>query len=114
DALELSGSSARILLSHGSSRLAGAGTGLRETAGDRRTPRPDDVRRECSGRGRFPVGPAPAQVSTMLRVASADELYARALDHGATSVGEPVTDPYGERQATVRDPWGHMWTLSKT
>lgn len=60
------------------------------------------------------VEPAPAQVSTMLRVASADELYARALDHGATSVGEPVTYPYGERQATVRDPWGHVWTLSET
>jgi uncharacterized glyoxalase superfamily protein PhnB len=29
-------------------------------------------------------------------------------------VSGPTTYPYGERQATVRDPAGHAWTLSQT
>lgn len=50
----------------------------------------------------------------LVRVADADAAWTRALAHGAEGVSPPATYPYGERQATVRDPAGHAWTLSQT
>jgi uncharacterized glyoxalase superfamily protein PhnB len=29
-------------------------------------------------------------------------------------LAEPADFPYGERQCTVQDPWGHRWTFSQT
>mgnify|MGYP000861892054 CR=1 FL=1 len=49
------------------------------------------------------VGPEPAE-----------ETYASALEAGARSLAEPADLPYGERQATAYDPWGHVRTLSRT
>jgi len=34
--------------------------------------------------------------------------------HGAVIVMEPTDFPFGERQCTVQDPWGHQWTFSQT
>ncbi|WP_442794090.1 VOC family protein [Paraburkholderia sp. HD33-4] len=40
-----------------------------------------------------------------------DQLFAQAVKAGATVV-HPLTDHfYGERSATVRDPFGHEWQL---
>jgi PhnB protein len=40
-----------------------------------------------------------------------DQLFAQAIKAGATEV-RPLTDHfYGERSATVRDPFGHEWQL---
>lgn len=50
----------------------------------------------------------------MVRVADTDAAWDRALATGAEGVSPPTTYPYGERQATVRDPAGHAWTLSQT
>lgn len=50
----------------------------------------------------------------MVRVADIDATYARALALGATGVMPPTNHPYGERQATLRDPFGHSWTLTQT
>lgn len=50
----------------------------------------------------------------MVRVADIDATYARALALGATGVIPPTNHPYGERQATLRDPFGHSWTLTQT
>ena len=50
----------------------------------------------------------------MLRVSDADATYALALQLGATGVAEPTDFPYGERQAVLRDPFGHSWTLTQT
>jgi uncharacterized glyoxalase superfamily protein PhnB/uncharacterized protein YndB with AHSA1/START domain len=50
----------------------------------------------------------------LVRVADTDAAWARALAGGAEGVSGPTTYPYGERQATVRDPAGHAWTLSQT
>lgn len=50
----------------------------------------------------------------MIRVANVDEAYARALASGATGLSAPARYPDGERQASVRDPAGHAWTLSET
>lgn len=50
----------------------------------------------------------------LVRVADTDAAWAQALAQGAEGVSPPTTYPYGERQATVRDPAGHAWTLSQT
>jgi uncharacterized glyoxalase superfamily protein PhnB len=50
----------------------------------------------------------------MVRVTDIDATYARALASGATGLSEPTDQPYGERQASVRDPAGHAWTLTQT
>lgn len=50
----------------------------------------------------------------MIRVADIDKTYRRALSMGATGVTPPADHPYGERQAVLRDPAGHSWTLTQT
>jgi uncharacterized glyoxalase superfamily protein PhnB/uncharacterized protein YndB with AHSA1/START domain len=50
----------------------------------------------------------------MVRVSDIDGTYARALAHGATGLAAPADQPFGERQAQVRDPAGHAWTLTQT
>ncbi|HEY0192556.1 MAG TPA: VOC family protein [Kofleriaceae bacterium] len=50
----------------------------------------------------------------MLKVADVASLAERAQAAGATLV-LPVTDhEYGERQATLDDPFGHQWILTET
>ena len=50
----------------------------------------------------------------MVRVHDVDSTYARALSNGATGLSAPTDQPYGERQASLRDPAGHAWTLTQT
>ncbi|HEY6767186.1 MAG TPA: VOC family protein [Candidatus Sulfotelmatobacter sp.] len=52
--------------------------------------------------------------SVMLRVQNVDALCERAVKHGARVVHAPQTHPYGERQATLEDFAGHIWTLTQT
>lgn len=52
--------------------------------------------------------------STLLRVPDVDALCARALAQGAHAVHAPQTHVYGERQATLEDFAGHIWTLTRT
>jgi len=48
----------------------------------------------------------------MAYVADVDAAFRRALDAGATEV-RPVADQfYGDRSGTLKDPFGHQWTLS--
>lgn len=55
----------------------------------------------------------PAIASAMhLYVEDADAAYARALEAGATSVHAPVDQPYGDREAGVKDPAGNSWYLA--
>jgi PhnB protein len=51
-------------------------------------------------------------VSVVLYVENADTLYAQALGAGATSLRPMADQPFGERSGTVRDPFGHRWTLT--
>lgn len=60
-----------------------------------------------------PTGGRPP-ATLMMRVADVDATYARAIERGGTGVSAPADMPYGERQAVVRDPAGHSWTLSQT
>jgi len=45
-------------------------------------------------------------------VPDVDAVYHRALKAGATSIGGPVDQPYGERGAGVKDPAGNSWFLA--
>ena len=45
-------------------------------------------------------------------VKNADEVYARALQAGSTSLHEPANRDYGDREAGVRDPAGNFWFIA--
>lgn len=50
-------------------------------------------------------------VSIMLYVEDADAVFARAVEAGAEVV-RPLQDQfYGDRSGTLRDPFGHVWTV---
>jgi uncharacterized glyoxalase superfamily protein PhnB len=49
--------------------------------------------------------------SVHVYVGDVDRVYARALDHGATSVSEPRDQPYGDRSAGVQDAQGNYWWI---
>ena len=60
------------------------------------------------------VRPADAGGVTMsvyVVVDDADAHFARAKSAGATIVREPVTQDYGGRDYTCKDPEGHVWTF---
>jgi uncharacterized glyoxalase superfamily protein PhnB/uncharacterized protein YndB with AHSA1/START domain len=50
----------------------------------------------------------------MVRVPNVQAAYDRALALGATGLTPPADHADGERQASVRDPAGHAWTLTQT
>jgi PhnB protein len=41
-----------------------------------------------------------------------DDAYLRALEAGATVIEEPADMHYGDRRATVRDPFGNIWQIA--
>jgi PhnB protein len=47
-----------------------------------------------------------------LYVNDADAVYRRAIEAGATSTQEPVDQPYGDREAGVKDPCGNYWYIA--
>jgi PhnB protein len=51
-------------------------------------------------------------VTLMVYVPDVDATYVRAVAAGAQGVAEPEDKFYGDRSATVIDPWGHQWHLS--
>jgi PhnB protein len=54
----------------------------------------------------------PTQSYLHVYVPDADAVYAQALAAGATSVTPPYTAPYGERGASITDPFGNTWFLA--
>jgi uncharacterized glyoxalase superfamily protein PhnB len=57
---------------------------------------------------------SPGAHSVTLRVTGIDELFLRAKAAGARVLAELADHPYGERQCSFLDPWGHPWMLSET
>lgn len=51
-------------------------------------------------------------VSIVLYVENADALYAQALGAGAVALRPMADQPFGDRSGTIRDPFGHRWTLT--
>ena len=54
----------------------------------------------------------PKQFGFHYYVPDCDTTYKRALETGATSITEPVDQPYGERSSTVRDAAGNFWYIA--
>ena len=52
--------------------------------------------------------------SVHIRVSDADSHYERATQHGAHVTRPPESFPFGERQYSVEDPGGHIWTFSQS
>ncbi|HLW95531.1 MAG TPA: VOC family protein [Solirubrobacteraceae bacterium] len=52
--------------------------------------------------------------SVMVRVEDAAAHCEHARENGAVIMQEPQDQPYGERQYSAADPWGHQWTFSQT
>jgi uncharacterized glyoxalase superfamily protein PhnB len=50
----------------------------------------------------------------MIRLTGIDAHFEAARLAGATIVNPPTTQPYGERQYSVVDPGGHVWTFSES
>lgn len=64
-----------------------------------------------------PPEPATEHASTnsvLVRVDDVDRVFERAIQRGAEIIRRPADHPYGERQCTLRDPGGHVWTLSQS
>ncbi|WP_127105437.1 VOC family protein [Pararhodobacter zhoushanensis] len=53
-------------------------------------------------------------VTLHLATEAVDADVARAADAGATVLRAPADQSFGERTATVMDPFGHRWILSQT
>lgn len=63
------------------------------------------------------MGEAPGPYQPMptmfyLYVDDCDALYQRALQAGATSLSEPADQPYGDRSASVKDPFDNVWFVA--
>lgn len=48
-----------------------------------------------------------------LTVVDVDHTFRRAVEEGATALREPADQGYGERAATILDPFGHRWMISQ-
>jgi uncharacterized glyoxalase superfamily protein PhnB len=54
----------------------------------------------------------PRPTAIHLYVSDADSVYRRALEAGATSTHEPIDQPYGDREAGVKDAFGNYWYIA--
>jgi uncharacterized glyoxalase superfamily protein PhnB len=61
-----------------------------------------------------PDGTPSTTHSILVRVADVDAHHERAHAAGAAILNSPVTHPYGERQYSVTDIGGHVWTFSQS
>jgi len=59
-----------------------------------------------------PTGSKPNPTAIWLFLGDADAAYARALKAGATSIHEPMDQDYGDREASVKDPFGNHWYIA--
>ena len=51
-------------------------------------------------------------VSLFVYVEDVDDVFGRAVEAGADAVSEPEVHFYGDRVATIDDPFGHRWNLA--
>jgi uncharacterized glyoxalase superfamily protein PhnB len=82
--------------------------------GDARTGRPAEIRIADSIIMVSDAGGVRDATSSFLYVyvENADETYKLALAAGALRIEEPMDTPYGDRRATVQDPWGNTWQIA--
>ncbi len=61
---------------------------------------------------RGPKAHGGSPVSLMIYVDEVDRIFRQALAAGATQLRPVVNQFYGDRSGTLRDPFGHTWTVS--
>jgi uncharacterized glyoxalase superfamily protein PhnB len=66
------------------------------------------------GGGRIPPRDGEMTHITMVRIDDANAHCEHAREQGATIISEPTDSPFGERQYSARDPWGHNWTFTES
>jgi len=54
----------------------------------------------------------PASAFLYVYVENVDEIYRRAVEAGAETLELPSVQPYGDRRAMVKDPWGTLWQIA--
>jgi PhnB protein len=59
-----------------------------------------------------PFAAKPQTTALHLYVKDTDAAYEKALQAGATSLGKPQDHEYGERGASVKDPFGNFWYIA--
>ena len=57
-------------------------------------------------------GREPMPACLYVYVDDTDTVYARAVAAGAVTLEAPLTTPYGDRRAMVRDAWGNLWQIA--
>jgi PhnB protein len=62
------------------------------------------------GEAHGPYQPMPT--TFYLYVDDCDALYKRAIQAGATSINEPADQPYGDRNAGIKDPFDNVWYIA--
>ena len=50
-------------------------------------------------------------VSILIYTEDVDAMFKRAIAKGATSLAEPEDKFYGDRMGSLRDPFGHEWSI---
>lgn len=50
-------------------------------------------------------------ISVLLYVENVDEVFKRAVKAGATVIREVTNEFYGDRMGTLKDPFGHTWSI---
>lgn len=60
---------------------------------------------------RGPLSLGGAAVSLMVYVDDVDRIFRQALDGGAQELQAIKNQFYGDRSGTLRDPFGHVWTI---
>lgn len=64
---------------------------------------------EMDHKGPEKLGGTP--VSVLLYVENVDEVFNRAVKAGATVIREIKNEFYGDRMGTLKDPFGHIWSI---
>ena len=62
------------------------------------------------GEARYPEQPLPTAI--YLYVDDVDAVYEQALNAGATSMLAPIDQPFGDRNAWVKDPFDNVWYIA--
>jgi len=61
---------------------------------------------------RSPSSLGGSSVSILLYLEDVDAVFARAITSGATAQREVSDQFYGDRTGTLKDPFGHVWTVA--
>jgi PhnB protein len=101
------------LITHGASKLVDFLQAAFQATGSFRTDGPSEIRIGDSLVMVSDAGLSPSMPAWMyLYVDDIDATYRRALGAGGLSLEEPHDLFYGDRRATVRDPFGNIWQIA--